>query len=314
MWLAPAPFTQKQLREDIEKVVKKYRVLGYVGARVSHDFNLQQSIDRSAKDVRLGITINERKRIAVAFEGNLKKSSGTLKDELTLFDRGSYDDYEVSASADALQRYYQQQGYFFARVDWRREHLSAEEDRVTFVVDEGPELKVRGIEFVGNSVLPSSELAEVVSVRTFPFLGYIGLGGGGYVTGRQMEQDAERIVEHYRAHGFPEATAHGEAATSREALGPSGRSPPPPRPSRATRKAIYVRFTIEEGPRVKLRSESFRSADGGPLPYDQKYLLESVSLRPGEPYTPAVVREDGRRLERPDGRRRVPAGVGRAGR
>jgi len=308
-WIEWVPFTQKRLREDIDAVVKKYRAAGYVGARVSHDFNLQSSIDREAKEVRIGLTINERKRIEIEFEGNAHKGAGTLKDKLTMLERGSYDDYELGASADAVQRYYQQEGFFFARVDWRRERLSDDEERVTFVVDEGPELKVRGIEFVGNSVLPSSELAEVVTVRTFPFLGYIGLGSGGYVTGRQLETDAERLVEHYRAQGFPEATAHGEAATSPEALGALGAIAAGAETDSRGGKAIYVRFTIDEGPRVRLRSEQFRNAEAGPLPYDQKYLLESVSLRPGEPFAPATVRDDGRRLERALGDAGYPTGT-----
>ncbi|HVU49364.1 MAG TPA: POTRA domain-containing protein [Polyangia bacterium] len=308
-WIDPVPFSQKRMREDIEAVVKKYRAAGYVGARVTHDFNLQSSIDRQAKNVRLGLTINERKRIDIEFEGNAHKSAGTLKDRITMIERGSYDDYELGASADALQRYYQQEGFFFARVDWRRERLSADEERVTFVVDEGPELKVRGVEFVGNSVLPSSQLAEVVTVRTFPLLGYIGLGSGGYVTGRQLQTDAERLVEHYRAQGFPEATARGEAATSPEALGALGAIAAGAELDSREAKAVYVRFTIEEGPRVRVRSETFRNAEPGPLPYDQKYLLESVSLRPGEPFAPAMVRDDGRRLERALGDAGYPTGT-----
>jgi outer membrane protein insertion porin family len=309
LWLQPSPFTQKQLREDIEKVVKRYRDLGYVGARVSHDFNLQQSIDRAAKNVRLALSINERKRIDIAFEGNANQGDGTLKDKLTMFERGSYDDYELGASADAIQRYYQQEGYFFARVDWRRDHLSADEDRVTFVVDEGPELKVRGIEFLGNTTLPAADLAEVVTVRTFPFLGYIGLGTGGYVSGRQLEQDAERLVDHYRGQGFPEVTVRGEAATSPDALGALGAIAAGAETASRDAKAIYVRFTIEEGPRVRLRSESFRNAEDGPLPYDDKFLQESVSLRPGQPFSPATVRDDGRRLERALGDAGYPTGT-----
>jgi outer membrane protein insertion porin family len=309
LWVEWVPFTQKRLREDIDTIVKKYRAAGYIGARVSHDFNLQQSIDRQAKNVRLGITINERKRIELAFEGNGHKGAGALRDKLTMIERGSYDDYELGASADALQRYYQQEGFLLARVDWRRDHLSPDEDRVTFVIDEGPELKVRGIEFVGNAALPSSDLAEVVTVRTFPLLGYIGLGSGGYVTGRQLETDAERLVEHYRAHGFPEATAHGEAATSREALGALGAIAAGAETDSREATGIYVRFTIEEGPQVKLRSVTFRNAEEGPLPYDQKFLLESVSLRPGDPFAPATVRDDGRRLERALGDAGYPTGT-----
>ncbi len=150
LWNTPVPFTSKQLREDIDAVTKRYRGLGYVGVRVTTDFNVQKSIDRAAKNVRIGIAINERKRIAVAFEGNASQSSSTLQDQLTMFDRGSYDDFEVGASADALQHYYQEQGNFFARVDWRRERLSANEERIVFFIDEGPELRVRGIDVRGD--------------------------------------------------------------------------------------------------------------------------------------------------------------------
>ena len=94
-WLRPVPFTQKQLRLDIDALEKRYRELGYFGVRVTTDFSMQRSLDRVAKNVRLAIQINERKKITVAFEGNDKVSSSTLRDELTLLSRGSYDDFEV---------------------------------------------------------------------------------------------------------------------------------------------------------------------------------------------------------------------------
>jgi outer membrane protein insertion porin family len=295
LWMGPVRFSQKRLREDVDGLVKRYRKLGYIGARITTDFDAKKSLDRSAKQVRVTLTINERKRITIAFEGIHSQGASSLESELTLADRGSYDDYEVAASADALQRYYQKNGHLFARVDWRRERMSADEERLVFVVDEGPELKVRGIEFVGAKALRPSELAEVVSVRTYP---PFGLGGGGYITGKQLEQDAERLVEHYKAKGFLEAKAHGEAATSREALGQIGALAAAAETESRHATSIYVRFTIEEGPRVMLVAEDFRTDDGSPLPFDRRFLLGSLSLRPGEPFTPPTVREDGRRLER----------------
>ncbi len=303
LWSGPEAFTAKRLRDDLALLTKRYRQLGYVGARVTSDFNVAKSVDRNAKNVALGITINERKKIGVAFEGNQRKSSSTLKDELTIFDRGSYDDYEAGASADALQRYYQQQGFFFARVEWRREPLSATEERIVFIIDEGPELKVRGIDFVGNQSLSADELAGVVTVRRYPTLGAIGLGAGGYVTGRQMEQDAERIVDHYHAKGFPEAKAHADAATSPDLLGMLGATAAAAETMSRDAKAIFVRYTIEEGPRVIIDRVDFKlvGPSGGPapsLPYERQFLLESLTVEPGHPYNPAEIRDDGRRLER----------------
>ena len=75
LWNTPVPFTQKQLREDMDALTKRYRALGYAGVRVTTDFSVGKSVDRAAKNVRVGITINERKRIIVAFEGNGSQSN-----------------------------------------------------------------------------------------------------------------------------------------------------------------------------------------------------------------------------------------------
>jgi outer membrane protein insertion porin family len=295
LWNTPVPFTQKQLREDMDALTKRYRELGFAGVRVTTDFSVQRSIDRAAKNVRIGIAINERKRITVAFEGNFTQSSSALQDQLTLASRGSYDDYEVGASADAIQRHYQQQGHFFARVDWRRERLSADQERIVFSIDEGPVLKVHGVEFVGARALPPGELAEVVSVRPYPFWG---IGSGGYATGRQLEQDVERLLEHYHARGFVEAKARVDAATATAALGALGATAAAAETTSRAAGELYVRFTIDEGPRLVLAVEELHSTDATPLPYEPRFLLGSLALRPGAPYAPPTVSADAKRLVR----------------
>ncbi len=305
-WYGRLPFTQKQMREDIDELTKRYRALGYLGVRITSDFSIQRSVDREAKHVRFNVRINERKRIVVAFEGNNHRSASALRDQTTLEKRGAYDDYEVDASADAIQRDYQAHGRFFTRVDWRRERLSADEERIVFMIDEGPELRVRGVEFAGNRSLPSSELASVVSVRTYPWLG---LGSGGYVTARQMEQDAERLVEHYKGKGFLAAKATANAATSREAIGQLGAIAAAAETSSRDADAIYVRYAIEEGAQIRLASAEFKTDDGSALPYDTQFLRESIRLRPGMPYTVAGIREDGKRLARLIGDAGYPSGT-----
>jgi outer membrane protein insertion porin family len=295
LWNTPVPFTQKQLREDMDALTKRYRALGYAGVRITTDFSVGKSVDRAAKNVRIGITINERKRIIVAFEGNSSQSNGALLDAITVFSRGSYDDYEVAASADAVQHHYQENGNFLARVDWRRERVSAEEERIVFMIDEGPSLRVRDVEFAGAQALSPDELADVVSVRPYPFLG---IGSGGYATGKQLEQDVERLLEHYRGKGFLEAKARVDAATSRAALGQIGAVAAMAETVSRGAHDLYVRFSIVEGPRVVLASEDFASTDGTPLPYDRGFLLQSVALRPGAAYAPPIVQADAKRLVR----------------
>lgn len=295
LWSTPVPFTQKQLREDLDALTKRYRALGYAGVRITTDFSVGRSVDRAAKNVRIGVAVNERKRIVVAFEGNTSQSRGSLMDAITLFSRGSYDDYEVTASADAIQHRYQEDGNLLARVDWRRERLSAEEERIVFMIDEGPVLKVRSVDFAGARALRPAELADVVSVRPYPLLG---IGSGGYATGKQLEQDVERLVQHYRAKGFLEAKARVDAATSPAALRQIGAVAAAAETTSRDAQDLHVRFTVDEGPQVTLASEDFRSADATPLPHGRQFLLDSVALRPGAPYAPPTVQADAKRLVR----------------
>ncbi|MES1209478.1 MAG: POTRA domain-containing protein, partial [Pseudomonadota bacterium] len=171
----------------------------------------------------------------------------------------------------------------------------AEEERIVFLIDEGPSLRVRGIEFAGAQALSGEELAEVVSVRPYPFLG---IGSGGYATGKQLDQDVERLLEHYRARGFLETKARVDAATAPAALGEIGAVAAAAESVSRDAHDLYVRFSIVEGPRVVLATEDFASTDGTPLPYDRNFLLQSVALRPGAPYAPPTVQADGKRLVR----------------
>ena len=304
LWTGPVPFTTQTLREDIATTTENFRDNGYPGARASSSFDPEHSIDRKHKYVALVVHVTERKRVSVEFEGNRHKSASTLKDQLTLKERGSYDEHEVGNSADAIQRYYQDHGYLFARVQWRRERLGPEEERIVFQVDEGPELKVREVAFVGNHVVSSADLAEVVTVRPFPWLGYIGLGSGGYVTARQVELDAERLVDTYRGRGYPDVQARGEISTSRDTFGLVGATAAGAETVARDATGIYVRFTIDEGPLVRVESETFQSADEGAIPYDPTFLQDSLSLRPGEPYRPGAVARGRAQAGAPSWRRR----------
>ena len=63
-------------------------------------------------------------------------------------------------------------------------------------------------------------------------------------------------------------------------------------------KNLYVRFTVDEGPQVRVSSVEFQRVDKGVIPYDPPFLRDSLSLRPGDPFRPASLRSDGRHLER----------------
>ena len=76
---------------------------------------------------------------------------------------------------------------------------------VTFIVGEGPKLKIRDVEFVGNSAISDGKLEKRIKENKpkNPFYGWI--SGGGTYKENAFEEDAAKVVEYYQNHGYPQA-------------------------------------------------------------------------------------------------------------
>jgi len=300
MWILPQPFRRSVLRQDIASLVAHYRRIGFPGVRIQDDFDPETSLDREAKNVRLAVEIRERKHVEVAFEGNQTRSAGTLLDYLTLLAHGAYDDVEATASAAAIEHAYHENGHMLVKVTWRRERLSDQSDRLVFVIDEGPLLKVRGVSFEGNRAMSSDVLADRVRTHVYPFLGVLGLGEGGFASLRQLELDVQGLAEHYAAVGYPNTKVRAEIAPM----------PGPWRPLPTTidhadeatwrnADSLYVRFIIEEAPLVWVAAMEFQCVvSGESLPREEDFFMDSLRTVLGAPYQPAFIKRDENRIKR----------------
>jgi outer membrane protein insertion porin family len=293
-WILRSPFQQSVIREDLQALTQRYRDLGYPGARLTYTM----TPDRASRTVRVQVEVSERKRIDVDFQGNRRVSSDTLRDKLTIFSRGAFDDFEVESSAEAIGQYYRERGHLLVRVSWRRQRVAPQAERITFHIDEGPSLRVRGVDFAGNHNIPSGTLELAVNVKKFPLLGAIGLGAGGYSSLRQLELDADNLTVYYREQGFPDAKVRCEIAPVPGAWYPLKSIGPQTEADWRNAQALYVRFLIDEGPLVRIGEIRFQSMDGGPLPRDDAYLRELLLSRVGRPFRPGLIRADAERLRR----------------
>ncbi len=299
-WVLPQPFRRSVLREDIASLVDHYHRIGFPGVRVRDDFDPTTSLDHEAKDVRLGIDIRERKHIEIAFEGNRTRSAGALRDYLTLSAHGAYDDVEAVASAGAIENAYHESGHMLVKVTWRRERISEQSDRLVFVIDEGPLLKVRGVSFEGNRAVRSDVLADRIRTRVYPFLGILGLGEGGFASLRQLDLDVQSLTDYYAAVGYPNTKVSAEIAPR------PGLWRPLPKTIEHSEEAVwrnadslYVRFLIDEAPLLWVAGIAFKClVPGETLPHDDAFYLDSLRTVVGAPYQPAFIKRDENRIKR----------------
>jgi translocation and assembly module TamA len=305
-------FSLQQMRDDAQKAERELRERGYPAARVVPQFDAKD-IDEKNEQVVLPVRVIEKKKVIVKFLGNRVLSDKQLRDELTIYQTGAYDDVELGESARAVHRLYQQHGYFEAEVNFsRRREQGSSEEEVTFFVEEGPELRVRRVDLVSESGAPLSFTDEqirdgaAIETKPFPALGLIGLGEGGYVTSTQLTQDVERVVEFYRSMGFPQAKVRAEVARDPAGFGSAGLIGAEVA-AQVGKRDLYVRFFVDEGRHEQVEDVELTLVPGPPPPPGTPHLsrvktptraqiLAALKMTRGTPYTDARFVEDQRRI------------------
>ena len=300
LWLRPVPFTQKQLRVDIDALEKRYRELGYVGVRVTH--RLLDAAERrprgEERPPRRSRSTSAR-RSPSRSRATTSVSSSTLRDELTLLSRGAYDDYEVGASADAIQRYYQAATATSSRASTGaasacRPTRSGSCSRST----RARELRVRGVEFVGNKSRPPASCAGVVSVRKYPPAG----PRRRRLRDRQADGAGRRAHRRALPRAWDSSRRRRTPRRRRRRRRWASSAPWRRRADTVSRDANDdLRALHHRGGAAAHRSasEDFRTDDGrARSPTTSSSCSRASHLRPGDAYTPPAVRDDGRRLER----------------
>ena len=289
-------FSIERLNQRVANLRKEYQRRGYAAVRVSVDFDETKSIDKKGGVVNLNLRIREGKKLEVGFRGNGKLTDDELKKVLVFNLLNSYDDVTIDENARAVQNVYQQNGYFLAQVRGKVVESTDALERVEFSIVEGPEMRVKKVDFRGNDKVKKEELASVVETRGYPPLGTIGLGEGGYTTSAQIERDVELIKTTYKVQGFAEAEADGDLAPDEEALDRAGVLAALEATVRRP-DSLYVRYSVEEGDRKTVGSMviAFR---GDKHHFDGETLLRRMAMRPGQTYTKDAFDKDRGTIER----------------
>lgn len=169
---------------------------------------------------------------SVEFIGNKKIKTGELQANTGLTPGHGYD---VSANRESVARIkslYAEKGYRFAKVTLEK-GASKDERDVVFVIDEGPKVKVRDINFEGNKEISSrvlkTKLATKVPVDNLAF----GLVGGDYDP-EIVRNDVYTLKQYYLSLGYFDVDV-----SVNESIAPEDGK-------------VTVNFTVAEGPRYRV--------------------------------------------------------------
>jgi outer membrane protein insertion porin family len=128
---------------------------------------------------------------------------------------------------------------------------------VTFTVNEGPKIKIRDVEFIGNTAIGDGALQRRLKENKPRGLFSFITGRGTYKQDK-YEEDADRVLEYYRNHGYVRARV-GQPEMKVLEDDKNGKT-----------RWIQLRIPVTEGPRYKV----------GEFGFDGNTVVKSEALRP----------------------------------
>jgi outer membrane protein insertion porin family len=156
--------------------------------------------------------MEERQRVKIVdYVGSKKVEQSKIDEELkkkniqirldSFIDQGL-----VRRVAGVVRDMYAEKGYEFAEVKPEIKDVpgSPKTVNLTFNITEGPKVKIRSVDFVGNHAISDGKLAGKMKDNKAPgFFGFI-TGGGTYQEAK-FEEDAQKVVDYYRERGYVKA-------------------------------------------------------------------------------------------------------------
>ncbi len=278
--------SSQKVRGDLEKLWRRFKV--------RCDFNVADLPD-DPEGVVLKIQVHGfptyRK---ITFRGMKAYEEDWARDYMGIKKDAAPTALTADYQARVLRDYYKKKGYYFAKIDIRTDEKKG---ILTFVVDEGPLVKVRDVRFIGNKTF--------VGDSAFGLRKSV-LGGSGMKSTpgffsnsiynlEQLDGDLDKLRAFYRGEGYRDALVELQDLEFTP-----------------ERSGVKVTIRIKEGKRYKIESVRVRIIPSAIRKEDQftpEMLEKELDLRPGDYATSIAIQQDKMRLAAFYGSRGYPDGA-----
>ncbi|MGB5683375.1 MAG: outer membrane protein assembly factor BamA, partial [Polyangiales bacterium] len=248
--------------------------------------DLQIEADPLGAGIKLTIRVVERPAIRkVIYKGNDEVDDEDIDEALNLEEGTILSVPEVEDQADAVRQLYSEEGFFLADVKYelRRVPDNANQVDVIFIIDEGAEVEVRRISFVGNKELPAAELLTIMQTNETGMFSF--LSDRNKFSRSAFDEDLTRVQAWYYDKGYLMMR--------------------PGRPRvelTADRAYVDITIPVEEGPRFRIREFDVMETDGAGNEVEtiapKQVLREMVELEPGDWFSRSRIAEGIERITR----------------
>ncbi|HWP40892.1 MAG TPA: POTRA domain-containing protein, partial [Tepidisphaeraceae bacterium] len=213
--------------------------------------------------------VTEQKQIrSIAYRGNLQLDTETIKDVVDVREGEAIDRFRLAIAKQAIENLYRQKNYPFAHVEIDAEALAQRGD-VVFNIVEGPNVRIRNINFVGARSFTESRLKSQIQSKTWIFI-----FRHGQYDPETVEDDVAALRRYYEQKGFFDARVGRKLIWS------------------ADMSELQIDFVIEEGVRYTVDRVTFK----GNASVSEAELRKNLRLVEGMAYDNELLQRDIRQI------------------
>ncbi|MFN0011313.1 MAG: outer membrane protein assembly factor BamA [Phycisphaerales bacterium] len=258
---AGRPLSQQTVQEDIARCTRLGRFKD-ISARIQpfEDQTVLLTFEFAATPIIADVQV----------VGNRQISDGELRGEVSILAGTPVDRFQLDRTLRRIEDLYRKKGYYQAQVTIDQEELD-KQGIVLFRIREGERLKVRVIQFEGNTSFPSGQIRPEIKTEEADWF------TSGTLDDNLLDQDVATIVKFYRDRGHLDVRADRQV-----------------RPSPDGKEAILT-FLIDEGPVYTLRSARAVLDTGNvaeakpPTVLTPAQIGTLLPIKPGDTYSVARV-------------------------
>jgi len=209
--------------------------------------------------------VDEQKLLtAVNFKGNENISTESIQEAVDLRKGDAIDRFRIALARQAIEALYREKNYPYAHVSWD-ENLLGTKGELTFNIVEGPEVRIRKVDFVGNNSFTRDRLLDQIETRS-----WIWILRPGKLDQDQLEDDEAKLRRYYLGKGFFDVRIGRKVIVSPD------------------QTEVQVNFIINEGLRYRIDRIVF----DGNRSVSETRLRENLNLHEGDFYDQEVIDRD----------------------
>ena len=181
------PYSAEKVRED----VKALYAFGFFD-----DVVVEAEVFEGG--LKLTYLLTEKPGVrAVQFVGNNNIKTDKLREKIDIAEGSVVAPGALAQNAEKIRIFYEDEGYYLARVEPRLDRISDREVNVIFQIDEGDRFEVTDIQVEGNKGLTAKQIKEVLDTKELFVYFFFGT-----LKRENLRRDMDRIRALYLDHGY----------------------------------------------------------------------------------------------------------------